>query len=1229
MKKQILATFLIVSGIALFGQNQFTISKDTLGGDQVKVTIEHQNGRSAEYLLSEEESAVGVSIINNLISDNSPAGINNDVLETTIQLPSDEYSSSPIQFFNADSILYCFGTHEILVIDQGTGDVTNTIDLFDARNFYVNGLLTRVPVNKFITGDTENSRLYCADATNHLYFIDMSTNAIFATDQMPDISNQLSTSVVVNTNDTILYWMVNSWDGTNGTTIRAYNSITGAFLTQRVFTAQINDMAYENGGLFITYDGDFLKLNPQTLQTTHTHTQVNTNYRIISNLNPSEIAVSFINDTGQWELLQLFSTINLTLQQDFTPDSLKSGGPYFRDIVYFESQIGGNTYQNLYTIYLSGDAFDVFTRLTKIAGTYEIQAFFDINGLFTKNMIINDDNDYIYTGGKDIGKIDLAINSITLNDNLDGCYTNDLAVVDKGVSDDIFSANPIEGTYSLVSSNLINVKTNQTAFKTNSGCYNPTNNKAYFINSQIDYDESGIAIVNCSTNELIDILPLGKYLTQAVYHVSTNKVFVASKKDMEIYVINGQTNQLVSTINFTGLVNHIEQIFNTGDEIVCKAWDKVFLINPSTYTYTTLTLPTGFQSYYCRKMALNESEDELYLMLSDGYTKIVTINLSTSTIDQSYSLTILNGYDMEYNHELDEVYLANLTLPYFYVMDPSDFSIIETIDYTNENLFSTLDIEVDYFRHKAFITCAQDITNTENYLAIIDLDDYSYTYSTLDDVKSALAFNHLNERFFHNKLVENQNGLSEVSFGVNRGYNNDSQDDISSDNLLNRPYSIGRQYDDLKPVVNTESNKIYWPNADFSNISVVDAYTDRLTLQTGWNWLSFPRLERADNDPAEVIPVLSTINYFPNVELELNDQFNGELFWNSPNWTGQLTDVRSTEGYQLDLDILSDDEAPKMNLYGAILDPETPITLNVGETWVGYFLEDGQMPLDAIPAGVLQHVTQIKAQYWTMIHDISGDPEWKYKGNVTPIQYGDMVKISVNQQCTLVWNQPLAAAEEMLALETEYFEFEEQADYLPLFVETDSTSDIQEIAVLANGVVKGAAVRRQSDTLTQVSAYLEGVAPGTPLTFETWEGYKSAPTQKTGYAVYNPARKAWEPRTLYHGEHVNYHVVSLKAVAAEVSSMAAAEVSCTPNPFNSETTFTIRMDQAARVSLTIRDMNGRTVATLLNSRMPEGLFRAKWDGTGSNGTNAGNGVYYYHLSIDGRQQDSGKIVLIR
>ena len=354
------------------------------------------------------------------------------------------------------------------------------------------------------------------------------------------------------------------------------------------------------------------------------------------------------------------------------------------------------------------------------------------------------------------------------------------------------------------------------------------------------------------------------------------------------------------------------------------------------------------------------------------------------------------------------------------------------------------------------------------------------------------------------------------------------------------------------------------------------------------------------------------------------------LEWDGNEWSGTINEVMSTKGYILDLEIIGDAPAPDMKLYGAILDPETPIPLtpNTGN-WVGYFIREAQMPLDAIPADVLPYVTRIQAQYWAMIRQ-EADPEWRYKGRVMPIQYGDMIIIDVAGECPpLVWNQPAQAAEAMTLLVPEYYSYEEQANYLPIFIETDSTSDIQEIAVLANGEVRGAAVREPGDTLVQVSAYLQGVPEGTPLSFETWSGFKSAPAGSGSYAVFNPVDKKYENRTLYKGENAPYHAVSLKSVANAVGPGRVAEVSCAPNPSTGETTFTIRMEEMAKVTLLIRDINGRTIATLLDNEMPKGLYHTKWYGAHDNGSDAVNGVYFYSLSIDGRQQASGKIVLIR
>lgn len=1223
LKLHLITWMLVILSIPLFSQSPFTVTKDTLGGDEIKVTIEHQNGRMVEYFLTEDGSELGVNLLNNAITDNTPTGIHNDVLANTIQLPSDDYSSSPIQFFNAGSKIYCFGTHEILVINSGTGVVSNTIPLFDAANFYVKGLLNSLPVNKFITGDNENNRLYCADANNRFYVINTLTDQIIVTYNISSYTDQLSTSTVINQDNSIVYWLVNSWDGTNGTQINAYNSVTGAFIGQRIFSNQIFDMNYQDGGLFITTEDNLVKLNPQNLQTVTTYSETGKKYRKLFSLYSGEIGVSYsyISGTYTYQSLQIFGTTNVNLIQQIALD--------------FEHFIWDvKPYQNEKIVIVTKKAYiSRFYFFSKQGGSqYQIQGAggFPFADLEAKNIRINQAENRAFIGGQDIGWFNLNDYSFYIPFNNKGCESYDIMISDQDTTEVIFSANPIEGTYSRFREDVALLDITQTAFKTNTGCFNPTNNKVYFVNNRIKYEESGLAIVDCSTDDVIDILPLGTFLIQAVYNETVNKVFVASKEDKEIYVIDGQTNQLASTISFTGLLNPIEQIFNTGDKIVCKAYDKVYIVNPSTYSYITITLPSAIASYDCRKMALNENADELYLLLSGGYTKILKIDLATSTLDQTYSFTILNAYDLEYDDENDLVYLANLTLPKFYVLDPSDFSIEETISYTSENLFSTVDIEVNQYRKKAYMTCLRDNSNIEHYLTVINLDDYTYSNTTLDDVKSALTFNSLNERYFHNKLVDNQNGMRELAFGVVRGYNDDMLDDIASGNLLNRPYTIGEQYDDNKPVVNTESNKIYWPNVDFSNISVISSYTDRLGLQSDWNWLSFPRLERAENNPAPVIPVLDNINYFPSVELQLIENGVQYLTYTPYTWSGYLTNVQSTEGYKLDLELLGMGVAPDMKLYGAILDPETPITLNAGSggNWVGYFIEDAQMLEDAIPAGVLQHVTQIKAQYWSMIRTY-GDPEWRYKGSVTPIQYGDMVIIYVDASQILEWNQPLVAAEEMAALTTEYYQFEEQADYLPIFVETDSTSDIQEIAVLANGNVVGAAVRETGDTLTQVSAYLGGVPSGTPLSFETWNGYKSAPASQNNYTVFNPERRKFENRTLYKGENARYHAVSLKQGTVSEALVSTSELSCAPNPFSTETTFTLRVDAEVLVKLTICDINGRQVAELLNSNMPEGLYHVNWDGTADNGINTDRGVYYYSVTINGVQQSSGKVVLIR
>lgn len=430
---------------------------------------------------------------------------------------------------------------------------------------------------------------------------------------------------------------------------------------------------------------------------------------------------------------------------------------------------------------------------------------------------------------------------------------------------------------------------------------------------------------------------------------------------------------------------------------------------------------------------------------------------------------------------------------------------------------------------------------------------------------------------------------------------------------------------------NMKKGSLFEKQTPFSNISEIKCNKDRLGLQNGWNWISFPRLECVDNNYTPSIPVLERVNYYPELEMELWDQVYNYLIFDGSNWSGDLNYVRSTDGYKLELDIYENESPmPEIVLHGAKLDPATPITLNPNQkNWVGYFIEEAQMPEDAIPQWIFEHITILKAQYWTMIRQETEPYTWFIKGRVTPIRYGDMIIIETDAQQTLVWNNPEADAEEMESLTTEYYSFTEKADYLPIFVETDSISDIQEIAVLAGNEVVGAGVRLPGDTLVEVNAYLEEVPAGTPLEFETWSGFKSQPVHAGNYAVQNRNTGNYEKRVIYKGERAKYHLVSLKAGQDALISQNVSDATCSPNPFSRETLFTFRLNAEGNVDLAIYDLAGNRIYELLNGELPAGYYEAVWDGRNTAGTQMQNGIYIYKLIAGNGNEISGKVVLIK
>ncbi len=81
-----------------------------------------------------------------------------------------------------------------------------------------------------------------------------------------------------------------------------------------------------------------------------------------------------------------------------------------------------------------------------------------------------------------------------------------------------------------------------------------------------------------------------------------------------------------------------------------------------------------------------------------------------------------------------------------------------------------------------------------------------------------------------------------------------------------------------------------------------------------------------------------------------------------------------------------------------------------------------------------------------------------------------------------------------------------------------------------------------------------------------------------------------------------------------------------PNPFNPETHIMFEVPAAMEVNLTVYDIRGRQIKTIVNSVVEAGHHEAIWDGRDAGGRMSASGVYLYIL-VTRVGQHQGRMVL--
>ena len=83
-----------------------------------------------------------------------------------------------------------------------------------------------------------------------------------------------------------------------------------------------------------------------------------------------------------------------------------------------------------------------------------------------------------------------------------------------------------------------------------------------------------------------------------------------------------------------------------------------------------------------------------------------------------------------------------------------------------------------------------------------------------------------------------------------------------------------------------------------------------------------------------------------------------------------------------------------------------------------------------------------------------------------------------------------------------------------------------------------------------------------------------------------------------------------------------------PNPFNPSTTLRFSLPQAGEAELSIYNLLGQRVATLMHGVQEAGPHTLTWNGRDEQGRELASGVYLYRLQA-GAQVEARKLLLLR
>jgi hypothetical protein len=409
---------------------------------------------------------------------------------------------------------------------------------------------------------------------------------------------------------------------------------------------------------------------------------------------------------------------------------------------------------------------------------------------------------------------------------------------------------------------------------------------------------------------------------------------------------------------------------------------------------------------------------------------------------------------------------------------------------------------------------------------------------------------------------------------------------------------------------------------------------DHFNLSARYCWICFPRLDVSDevnngeNDDYVLVDAAMD-NYWETLPEDVyiydeddplppNEACYGEESENDLDWDPETYSFFSFRGIKVCA-------GEQFYIGGYLMDPtyEFDDLTADQDNWLGYFLEDSQHVEDAIDSGFLDDILEIRTQTWSMIR-ASTAIEWQIYPSYT-FNYGDLVIIKPDVTISdFKWEQPARdITEPVYRPRAEYFTFEEEIDYMSIIAEFSPQDMPQEVAIFVNDVCKGAQV--VEDTLCQICAYILEEDPGSEIEFELWDGERSI--RKPLYNVLNNVTGEISGTKLVTGSPGSYYYVSFKD-DTELPPAIKYNLRVAPNPFNPSTAICFELENESEIKLSIYNVKGQIVKTLVNETYRPGAYQVIWDGDDQSGQKMSSGVYFYRMEC-GEDVINSKMLMLK